>query len=417
MKSQYTKRTDRNKEVINNRMHDDDIFETDNLLERILKEERALESSDDGFDINIIGMSSDDNDISGDSLGDLDDDFDEDMASRLSLYESIDDEEDEIKEFISRDYDVVTESRRRVNQPGKKKHEEDSKKNNKQKDKVKIVKEKKEKKEKEKKEKKEASGFKNLWNKLVNIYNQNTLRVLFDVLAVLTVVLIIVIIIVPKNVDGDGGSKTTAKEATSGVDKSTEKSTTSTSTETSTENQVTMSDLKAEGEDSEIHKLITGFIDAERVQCDIDKAKSYLEVEFDGYSLEQYELLNRYVEGYQDIQCYKFDYVSENMFYVFVSYKMKIKNIETLAEAADTFVVRYNKEQNKYMIVTSYTKEEYAYKVIVENSPEVKLLQSEVLNRQNEALAKDEVLKEFIDIIKGASESTEDVSAETTSTN
>lgn len=395
MKSKYTKRTNGNKETVKNRTHKEDIFETDNLLERIIREEREQEASDD-FDVDIIGMSSDDVDDSSE----LDDELDEDMASRLSLYEFDDeDEDDEIKEFISRDYDVVAESRRRVNQPGKRKVEEDKKKN---------------KKEKIAKEKKEDGVLKSLFNKMAAIYKEHTLRILYDVLGVLTVILIIVIIVLPKDVDNnESAQKNTTKEVTSDVGKQTE----NLSTENPTEDIITMDDIKAESEDSEIHKLITGFIDAERVQCDIDKAKAYLEVEFEGYSIEQYKTLNRYVEGYQDIQCYKFDYVTDDMFYVFVSYKMKIKNIETLAEAADTFVVRYNKEQNKYMIVTSYTKEEYAYKVIVENSPEVKLLQSEVLKRQNEALAKDEVLKEFIEIIKGASDSTEDASTESTSTN
>lgn len=411
MKNKYTKKNNRSKKVSDNKVQETDIFETDNLLERILMEERESEGGADDedtqvtndFNIDIIGMSSDD-DIS--SIEELDDDLDEDMASRLSLYDSIeDDEEDEIQEFISRDYDVVAESRRRVNQPGKRKFEteKNEKKPKDKKVKSKVKKEAKEKIEKSDDSEPKANIFKTLLDKWNVVYKEHTLQILFEVLGLLTVILIVAIIVVPKNIDKDDKKTGKSTESTSVVDNETKNP----MEEQSTEKNITMADLTPEAEDSSIYKLITGFIDAERVQCDIEKAKSYLEVAFDEYNLEQYEFLNRYIEGYQDIKCYKFDYISDNMYYVFVSYKTKIRNIDTLAVAADTFVVRYNEEQDKYMIVTSYTKEEYAYNVIVENSPEVKLLQEDVLTRQNEALAKDKVLKEFIEIMQGAANSEE----------
>ena len=92
----------------------------------------------------------------------LDDEQDEDLVNRISMYEDMDDNEDEIKEFISRDYDVVSESRRRVNQPGRRKYQ----------DKVKPAKPAKEKKKpKEKAEGESGTNiFKALWDKWLQIY-------------------------------------------------------------------------------------------------------------------------------------------------------------------------------------------------------------------------------------------------------
>ena len=422
MKNKYTKKNNRNREVSNRKIQETSI-EEDNLLERILAEEGAFNTSNDDFNIDIIGASSeeqgtvaDDAADKVDDIVDMDDDFDEDMANRLSLYESIDvdeeDEEDEIKEFISRD--VVAESRKRVNQPGRRKFEE--------KEKPKREKQPKKKKEKAKDKSRtkvaaaDGSEKKSVIDNLKEAYGKYTMHFLYGALGMLAVVLLITIIVLPKDDNKDnkdsstgytnvaddktGTNKDTGK--TDGGDDSTEQS--------STEKQVSVADLKPEGDQTEIHKLIVGFIDAERVQCDIEKVKSYLEVS-DGYGeeqLEQYKTLKRYIEEYQDIKCYKFDYLTDGMYYVFASYNMKIANIDTLAVGANAFVVRYNEEQGKYYIVTAYTREELAYKVIVENSAEVKALQEDVLTRQNEALAKDDVLKEFIEIMKGASQNKEE---------
>lgn len=406
MKSKYTKKNNRNREITNSKVQENDILE-DNLLERILSEEGAFNTSDDDFDIDIIGMSADESEATIDDIDELDDELDDDMASRLSIYESIsdDEEEEEIKEFISRD--VVAESRKRVNQPGKRKFEDNER-----------PKREKVKREKQPKKKKlEADGNpenkKSIIDSMKEIYGKYTMNILYSALGMLAIILIIAIIVLPKdnNKSGDGSKSdlTTMDgkqtgDANGTIGESTE--------EESTDKQLTIDDLSPEGEDTEIHKVIAGFLDAERVQCDADKAKAYFEQVPEGYSLEKYEMLKRYVESYQDIKCYKFDYLSDGMYYIFVTYKNKIANIDTLTVAGEGFVVRYNKEQGKYLIVTSFTKEEYAYKVIVENSPEVKVLKEDVLKRHNEALESDTVLKEFIEIMQGSNQSTEETSTE-----
>ena len=408
MKNKYTKKHNRNRENSNRKVQETEVIE-DNLLERILSEEGAFGTTNEDFDIDIIGMSSDD-EVSSDSIDDLDDDIDEDMASRLSLYESIvDDEEDEIREFVTRD--VVAESRKRVNQPGRRKFEDSEKP---RRDRAKHEKQSKKKREKTA-EAKDNSNNKSVLDNLKDVYGKYTMHILYSTLGMLAVILIIAIIVVPKDKASDGKvtDRTSIDSKQTGEsDGETSANLSGDSTEEgSTENKVTMADIKPEGEDTEIHKLIAGFIDAERVQCDVEKAKSYLEVA-EGYSLEKYEMLNRYIETYEDIKCYKFDYLNDGMYYIYVTYKNKISNIDTLAVAGTAYVVRYNEEQGKYLIVTSYTKEEDAYRVIVENSPVVKVIKDDVEKRHNEALAKDKVLKEFIEIMQGASNPEEESSTE-----
>ena len=412
MKSKYTKKNNRNREYSGRKVHEEDIME-DNLLERILAEEGAFKQNDDEFEIDIIGMTSEESEEATDVVSDLDDEFDEDMANRLSLYESIndDDEEEEIKEFVSRD--VVAESRKRVNQPGRRKFEASEKTRRERPKREKQPK-------KSKKKKSSAEGGledkKSIIDTFKEVYGKYTMNILYSALGMLAIILIIAIIVVPKD-ENKGGSRT---DSTSAVDKqsgnlvdgTTDNMAGDSTEEGSTEKQITMNDLSPEGEDTEIHKVIAGFLDAERVQCDIEKAKAYFEKVPEGYSLEKYEMMKRYVEAYEDIKCYKFDYLTDGMYYVFVTYKNKIANIDTLTVAGEGYVVRYNKEQGKYLIVTSYTKEEYAYKIIVENSPEVKVLNEDVLKRHNEAIASDTVLKEFIEIMQGANKSTEQTSTE-----
>ena len=412
MKSKYTKKNNRNREYSGRKVHEEDIME-DNLLERILAEEGAFKQNDDEFEIDIIGMTSEESEEATDVVSDFDDEFDEDMANRLSLYESIndDDEEEEIKEFVSRD--VVAESRKRVNQPGRRKFEASEK--------TRRERPKREKQHKKSKEKKSSAeggleDKKSIIDTFKEVYGKYTMNILYSALGMLAIILIIAIIVVPKD-ENKGGSRT---DSTSAVDKqsgnlvdgTTDNMAGDSTEEGSTEKQITMNDLSPEGEDTEIHKVIAGFLDAERVQCDIEKAKAYFEKVPEGYSLEKYEMMKRYVEAYEDIKCYKFDYLTDGMYYVFVTYKNKIANIDTLTVAGEGYVVRYNKEQGKYLIVTSYTKEEYAYKIIVENSPEVKVLNEDVLKRHNEAIASDTVLKEFIEIMQGANKSTEQTSTE-----
>ena len=400
MKNKYTKKNNKSKANDKNKVEELDI------VDEIIVEE-------DNADVDVVEDIIEDNGENKDSIMDdidlLDDELDEDMANRLSLYDmDDDDEEEEIKEFISRDYDVVAESRKRVNQPGRRKFED-----NKKAKREKTVKEKKPKREKPVKEKTAknpiADFVKPLWEKWLAIYKKHTMEILYGTLGALAVILLITIIVLPKN-----NMKSADNEPATTGQKLSQDST----EEESTEKQLTVADLKVESENSEIHKLVTAFLDAERIKLDIEAAKSYLD-DATNYSLDKYKEPKRYIEAYQNIKCYKFDYISEGMYYVYVSYDIKFINIATPAASAEPFVVKYDKTQKKYLI-HNIVEGETGDLLIAWNAPEVKVLNEDVMNRYNEALAKDEDLKNFFEIMKGATnsteKSTEESTAETTTT-
>ncbi len=411
MKNKYTKHNNRNREsakkgnrreneaLENNQI--DTSFIDNSLIEQIV-------ASEDEFEIDIIGGEAiDDDDFEVNTIDMLDDEQDEDLANRISMYENMDDDEDEIKEFISRDYDVVSESRRRVNQPGRKKNQ----------DRIKPAKPIKEKKKKEPKVKAEGKDDSNvlkaLWDKWTRLYELYKSGILYGTLGGLAIILIITIIVLPKGESDNGKTKgTTQMVAESKIDK--DDGSTNDSTEATTPKPITMADLKAEAEDSEIHKLVTGFIDAERIKLDEAAAKAYLDND-SNYSLEKHKDRKRYIEAYQNIKCYKFDYISEDMYYVYVSYDLKILNIDTPTVAGEPLVVKYDKSQKKYFI-HNILEGEAGDLLIAWNAPEVKVLNEDVLKRYNEAIAKDEDLKNFLDIINNKVESTEKASGENETT-
>jgi hypothetical protein len=315
----------------------------------------------------------------------------------------MDDNEDEIKEFISRDYDVVSESRRRVNQPGRRKYQ----------DKVKPAKPAKEKKKpKEKAEGESGTNiFKALWDKWLQIYKARTSQILYGTLGVLAVILIITIIVLPKSEPIDNNDPGSTPMVS---DTDTNAGPIESTAEQTTQKPITMSDLKAESEDSEIYKLIAGFIDAERIKLDEAAAKAYLDNDAN-YNLDKHKDRKRYIEAYQNIKCYKFDYISEDMYYVYVSYDLKILNIDTPTVAGEPLVVKYDKTQKKYFI-HNILEGEAGDLLIAWNAPEVKVLNEDVLKRYNEAIAKDEDLKNFLEIISNKVESTEKASGENETT-
>jgi hypothetical protein len=412
MKNKYTKKNNRNKANNQERIQNVDTVE-DNLVDIDLEEEILEE-------VVIEEIEQDEPVVEDSSMDDIDilsDELDEDMVSRLSLYDFVDDddddeheedeEDDEIKEFISRDFDVVAESRRRVNQPGRRKFDDEKKPKRERVAKEKKQKEPKPKKEKKVKDKDDASKtnfVKELWEKWIAIYSKNTMQILYGTLGTLAIILIITIIVLPKDSVKDADK--TGKEVVTTGNKLSQEST----EEESTEKQLTVADLKVETEDSEIHKLIVAFMDAERIKLDLESAKTYLD-DATNYSLEKHKESKRYIEAYQNIKCYKFDYISDDMYYVYVSYDIKFVNINTPAANGEPFVVKYDKAQNKYLI-HNIVEGEAGDLLIAWNAPEVKVLNEDVISRYNAALASDEVLKEFIGIMQGASNSTEETTTE-----
>ena len=98
-----------------------------------------------------------------------------------------------------------------------------------------------------------------------------------------------------------------------------------------------------------------------------------------------------------------------------MSYDLKILNIDTPTVAGEPLVVKYDKTQKKYFI-HNILEGEAGDLLIAWNAPEVKVLNEDVLKRYNEAIAKDEDLKNFLEIISNKVESTEKASGENETT-
>ena len=317
-----------------------------------------------------------------DLYGDMEDDFDEELEARIASYGDDDSDDDNLmKEFISRDTDIIAESRKRVNQPGRRVDRI----NNKTKNKMP---------QKEKKSDEQVSSEGNVVDKLIQFYQRNTMNVLLCVLSVLAVILIITIILVPK---GKSKSNTPALMLeTTGADTTTE--------ETTAAEQETEEVVQPEAEDSEIHNLVLSFIDAAYVKADMEQVANYVD-DITNINLDKYKSRQKYIESYQNVKCYKIDSAIENAFIVFVTYDAKINNIETLAPSAETFIVVY-KDSDKKMYIHNPTVGEELDGYIAEGTKisVIGEMTKDVQNRLDAALAADAELKKVFDIMSGAAQ-------------
>lgn len=403
MNNKYTKRNGKNnrnnrnnddrnrgKRQLSNEKEIDKSFIDNSLIDRIV-------ASEDDFKIDIIGGRTidEDDDFEVNTVDIMDDEQDEELASRLSMYENMD---DNVKEYISRDHEIVSESRRRVNQPGRRKYPDKDKSAKEGIDSKKAT----ELKKKKNIDSRIRESKKEKNSGLMTLYNQHKAGILYGTLAALMIVLVIVIIALPKNGTSNEPEENSVQNAE--VTNLVETGTENTTVEETTVKNITVADLTPEAEDSEIHKLIVGFIDAERIKLDETAAKSYLDNDAN-YSLTKHKDKKRYIEAYQNIKCYKFDYISDDMYYVYVAYDLKILNIDTPAVAGEPLVVKYDKAQKKYFI-HNILEGEAGDLLIAWNAPEVKALNEDVLKRYNEAINSDEDLKKFLDIMNSKTETT-----------
>lgn len=323
---------------------------------------------------------------------DFDDDLDYELEARLASYGDDDAENDEgtVREFLSRDNDIIAESRKRVNQPGKR---------------VVRTNEKTGKDRKSLGEKKNGSisgSAGTIVENCLEFYHNHTIKILYSVLGGLAVILVITMIILPK-----GEPKTDEKDSdTTNVE------TTTPEVEATTEPE-TDAAIQPEAEDSEIQILINSYFDAAYMKADMDEVANYVD-DITNINVEKYKSRQKYIESFHNVKAYKIDSAIENTFIVFVTYDAKINNIETLAPSAETFIVVYNDADKKMYIHNPTVAEELdGYIAEGSNLSAISELSQDVRNRLDEALAADAELKKVFDIMTGAGQgNTEDSSAE-----
>lgn len=334
---------------------------------------------------------------------DIREDIDEEIGQNVdehSLKEWDFTDDEEIQEFLSHDFDVVAESRRRIqnNQNRARRGKQDRT----AKGKDAKVEKKAEAKEKIVKEKNAKSGktssfidkLKELWNKWLDMYHKNTMQILFGTLTCLVVMLVVAIVatypyetdeIKPSEVE-----KTTAEEET----------TTAPEEETTKKEEAT---IIPETEDSAIHNLVEGYIDAAYIKADMEAVAVVVD-DTTNINVDAYKSRQKYIELYENIKCYKLESAIDNAYIVFVTYDAKLYNIDTLIPAAETFIAKYDVEKGKFFI-HNMTEAEKLDGYIAKGSQFeiINKMSAEVVSRLEQAIASDPELKEVYDLMNNIS--------------
>ena len=323
------------------------------------------------------------------------------MDNEDSLKEWDMSDDDEVHEFLSRDLDVVTRTRQRLREKQEAKEQaalEKKSRNRRKKDYTKKV-------HKEKSKRAEDNDnmsnknvissvitfFVNLWKKWLEIYHKYTMQILYGALGALAMILLVAIVLT--NV-GDKKTDEVLAPETSSQEKDTSE------TESSTDVEEDKGPV-VESAESDIHKIVASYFDALYVKATIDEVKKYIDdaTNFNESRLKTYD---KYYENVDNIKCYKFDTSRvENSYVVFVTYDLKLYNIDTAIPSGEALVVKQGAD-GKYLIHNLTDQEVLDLKVSNEDYvASINELEKQVLDAFNAALAADSELKEVYDMMTG----------------
>lgn len=320
--------------------------------------------------------------------------------STLKEWDFTDDEE--IQEFLSHDFDVVAESRRRIqnNQNRARRGRQD--KNAKEKTvKEKPIREKakNEKKQNEKRQQGNTVSFidrvKALWDKWLELYHKNTMQILFGTLTGLVVMLVIAITATYPYGQGD-------EAQTSEQESSTEQEETTTANDEPTK-EAEEPEILPETEDSAIHNLVIGYIDAAYIKADMEAVALVVD-DTTNINVDSYKSRQKYIELYENVKCYKLESAIENAYIVFVTYDAKLYNIDTLIPAAETFIVKFNQTEGKFFIHNMSEAEKLDGYIAKGSQFEIiNKMSADVVARLEQALKSDPELKEVYELMNNIS--------------
>ncbi len=313
-------------------------------------------------------------------------------------------EDDDIQEFLSRDYDVVSESRRRLQ------NRQNAARRGNRTTRLENVEERTSKrtlslrKEDVQLEDEDSTSKKDsLYDKWLSIYNKHSMQILSGVLTVLAVILVVAIILTNpdgENIDSTADSSGVVSQA---------------STDEGTTEDETKPVIECESKESDIHQLILGYIDAAYIKADMEAVGLVVD-DTTNINVEKYKSRQKYIELYENIKCYKFDSAIENAYIIFVTYDTKLYNIETLAPSAETFIVKFDTAGKKYIIHNLTVGEELdSYIAGASKFAYTIEIRKEIEERLKQALAKDAELKKVYDLmLSTGSKSTEGATENTT---
>ncbi|MCI8535717.1 MAG: hypothetical protein HFG68_09095 [Hungatella sp.] len=146
----------------------------------------------------------------------------------------------------------------------------------------------------------------------------------------------------------------------------------------------------------ELTGLIQSYCEAKE-ECDPDLLAWVFDME--DWSEEQkneernrMELVKASIKGYENISCYSIQGPEEDSYVIFPYYEIRYRETETLMPTFSWGYAKMNAEGRYYMVQeTSDIVNDYIHKV--GEKPELKAVMAQILTRQQEAIASDEVLQ------------------------
>lgn len=163
---------------------------------------------------------------------------------------------------------------------------------------------------------------------------------------------------------------------------------------TETTGSVTLSDEPLEENAHEdVNELMRTFYTA-LADGDIDQIRALKDYN-DDTEIITYEKKSEFIESYDNINCYTKLGMDDNSYFVYVSYDVKVKDIETKAPGLNAFYV-YTSEDGSLKIDGNLEENITAAFKLVTNQDDVVDLYNKIDVSYNEAIASDEALNSFM---------------------
>lgn len=234
---------------------------------------------------------------------------------------------------------------------------------------------------------KKKSGT-NVFSRLMKIYQEKKMPILWSTLGVLIVILIIALIIT--NIGGNDEDQK--------VEDLTENSSDQEESSQNNQDVTNESSFLAEPSDSKYNKLFESYFQNSLVQWNEAELAKCCE-SMQNVTESQYSYLNKYVESIENIVCYIGYETEDGKKLVYVTYNMKFENIETTMPIMEAYLLI--EIDGQYKIHNFEVSEELDYYTSqVQDNQEYKDLKSNINNQVGIALESDENLKKVYNALK-----------------
>jgi uncharacterized protein YgiM (DUF1202 family) len=144
---------------------------------------------------------------------------------------------------------------------------------------------------------------------------------------------------------------------------------------------------------SDINELMQEFYQA-LADGDMDTVRTLRDYN-DDTEILQYEKKSEFIESYDNITCYTKPGLDDSSYFVYVSYEVKVENIDTKAPGLNAFFV-YTNDEGRLVIDGNMEDDVTAAFKLVTNQDDVVDLYNRVDVSYNEAIASDEELDSFM---------------------